>query len=79
VAQTTDVGDGHRIEKTTFSIVAYWAVFIELLPGKALITSVTIYGMTQEEKSIFWEVRVSVIISKNYICTCVLFRTVPEI
>jgi hypothetical protein len=38
-----------------------------------------LYGVSQEEKSIFWEVTVSVILSKKYICTCVLFRTVSEI
>jgi hypothetical protein len=31
------------------------------------------------EISIFWEVIVSVILSKKSICTCVLFRTVSEI
>jgi hypothetical protein len=31
------------------------------------------------ERSIFWEVTVSVIISKKCICTCVLFRTVSKI
>jgi hypothetical protein len=35
--------------------------------------------VSHEERSIFWEVTVSVILSKNYICTCVLFRTVLEI
>jgi hypothetical protein len=36
--------------------------------------------MSQEERSIFWEVIVSVIIIKKvYIYTCVLFRTVSEI
>jgi hypothetical protein len=34
----------------------------------------------QEERSIFWEVTVSVILrKKNCICTCVLFRKVSEI
>jgi hypothetical protein len=35
--------------------------------------------MSQEERSIFWEVIVSVILNKNCKCTCVLFRTVSEI
>jgi hypothetical protein len=35
--------------------------------------------MSQEERSIFWEVIVSVILSKKCIRTCVLFRTVSEI
>jgi hypothetical protein len=35
--------------------------------------------MSQEERSIFGEVIVSAILSKNCICTCVLFRTVSEI
>jgi hypothetical protein len=38
-----------------------------------------IYRMFQEERSIFWEVIVSNILSKNCICTCVLFRTVSVI
>jgi len=38
-----------------------------------------IYRVSQEERSIFWEVIVSVILSKNFIYTCVLFRTVSEI
>ena len=29
--------------------------------------------------SVFWEVIVSVILSKRVMCTCVLFRTVSEI
>jgi hypothetical protein len=38
-----------------------------------------IYRVSQEERSIFWEVTVSVILSKMCKCTCVLFRTVSEI
>jgi hypothetical protein len=41
-----------------------------------------VYSTSQEERSIFREVIVSVILSKRkkkYICTCVLFRTVSEI
>jgi hypothetical protein len=30
--------------------------------------------VSQEERSIFWEVIVSVILSKKFICTCVIFR-----
>jgi len=35
-----------------------------------------IHRVSQEARSIFREVIVSVIISKKCICTCVLFRTV---
>jgi hypothetical protein len=35
--------------------------------------------MSQEEMSIFWEVTVSVILSTNCICTCLIFRTFSEI
>jgi hypothetical protein len=35
--------------------------------------------MSLEERSIFWEVIVSVILSKQFICTCVVFGTVSEI
>jgi hypothetical protein len=35
--------------------------------------------VSQGERSIFWEVTVSGILSKMYICTFVLFRTVSEI
>jgi hypothetical protein len=35
--------------------------------------------MSQKEMSTFWEVMVSVILSKKCICTCVLFRTFSEI
>jgi hypothetical protein len=36
--------------------------------------------MSQKERSIFWGVTVSVILSKYiYVCMCVLFRTVSEI
>jgi hypothetical protein len=38
-----------------------------------------IYRVSQKEKSIFWEVTVSAILSKKCICTCVVFRTVSEI
>jgi hypothetical protein len=37
-----------------------------------------IHTVSQEERSIFWEVIVSVFLSKKCICTCVLFRTVSE-
>jgi hypothetical protein len=33
----------------------------------------------QEERSIFWKVIVSTILSKKCNCTCILFRTVSEI
>jgi hypothetical protein len=38
-----------------------------------------LYRMSQDERSIFREIIVSVIISRTCICTCVLFRTVSEI
>jgi hypothetical protein len=37
------------------------------------------YRVSQHERSVFWEVIVSVILSKNCISSCVLFRTVSEI
>jgi hypothetical protein len=43
------------------------------------ITVFAAYRVSQEERSILWEVIVSVILSKNCICTCVLFWTVSEI
>jgi hypothetical protein len=39
----------------------------------------TWYRVSQEERTIFWEVIVSVILSKNFTWTCVLFRKVSEI
>jgi hypothetical protein len=37
-------------------------------------------GCFEEERPLFWEVITSVILGKKkYICTCILFRTVPEI
>jgi hypothetical protein len=39
----------------------------------------TLYRMSQVEKSVFWEVILSVILRKKCVCTCVLFRTVSEI
>jgi hypothetical protein len=38
-----------------------------------------LYRVGQEERSTFWEVTVSVILSRKCICTCVLFRSVSEI
>jgi hypothetical protein len=35
-----------------------------------------IYRMSQEEKSVYWEVIASVILKKKCLCTCVLFRPV---
>jgi hypothetical protein len=37
------------------------------------------YRVSQEERSIFYEVTVSVILKKKFIWTCVFFRTVSEI
>jgi hypothetical protein len=45
----------------------------------ALTVCPAIYRFSQEVRSIFWEVIVSVILSKKCIRTCVLFRTVSEI
>jgi hypothetical protein len=39
----------------------------------------SLYKMSQEQRSIFWEVTVFVILSKKYICTYVLFWKVSEI
>jgi hypothetical protein len=38
-----------------------------------------VHRVSQVERSIFWEVIVSVILNKKCICTCALFRTVSEI
>jgi hypothetical protein len=38
-----------------------------------------LYRMSQEEKSILWEVTVSVILRKICVCARVLFRTFSEI
>jgi hypothetical protein len=38
-----------------------------------------IYRMSQEGRSIFWEVVVSVALRKKCTCTCVLLQTVSEI
>jgi hypothetical protein len=35
--------------------------------------------MSQKERSIFWEVMLSANLSRKFICTRVLFRTVSEI
>jgi hypothetical protein len=37
------------------------------------------HRVSQEERSIFWEVTVSVIQAKKHICACALFQTVSEI
>jgi hypothetical protein len=42
-------------------------------------THMCMYTGVSGEKSIFWEVIVSVILRKNCVCTYVLFRTVSEI
>jgi hypothetical protein len=39
----------------------------------------TLCRVSQEERSVLWEVIVSVILNKSCIYTCVLFRTVSEI
>jgi hypothetical protein len=39
----------------------------------------TLYRDSKQERSIFWEVILSVILNKKCICTCVLFRTVSEL
>jgi hypothetical protein len=38
-----------------------------------------LYRVSQEERSIFWDIIVSVILSKNCVYTCVLFWTVSEV
>jgi len=38
-----------------------------------------IYSVSHEERSVFWEVVLSVTLSKKCICTCALFRAVSEI
>jgi hypothetical protein len=48
-----------------------------LLPRKSIPT-LRLYRESQEDRSIFWEVIVSVILSKSSICTCDLFRAVSE-
>jgi fucose 4-O-acetylase-like acetyltransferase len=40
---------------------------------------IEVYRISQEEGSIFWEVIVSAILSKKYVCSCVLFQTVSKI
>jgi hypothetical protein len=49
---------------TAFWLVSWW---------------IPVYRMSQEEMFIFLEVIVSLILSKNCICTCVQFRAFPEI
>jgi hypothetical protein len=49
-------------------------------PHSLVILPSTLYRMSKEEGSIFWEVIVSVVLSRNVcICTCILFRTVSGI
>jgi hypothetical protein len=43
------------------------------------LSTLSLHRMSQEERSVFWEVIVSAILSKSCICTCVLFRTVSEL
>jgi hypothetical protein len=45
----------------------------------SLRTPTKVYRLSQNERSIFWEVIVLVILSKNCIHTCALFQTVSEI
>jgi hypothetical protein len=40
---------------------------------------ISIYRVSQEERSIFWEGIVLVIVIRSCICTCILFRTVSNI
>jgi hypothetical protein len=47
--------------------------------SSCIAQAILIYRMSQVEKSVFWEVILSVIWRKKCICTCVLFRTVSEI
>jgi hypothetical protein len=39
-------------------------------------TNVYTYKVPQDERSIFWKITVLVILRKNYIYTCILFRKV---
>jgi hypothetical protein len=50
-----------------------------LLVTHVLPSSSEIYRTSHEERSIFWEVIISVILSKNCVFTCAVFRTVSEI
>jgi hypothetical protein len=55
-----------------------------LYPSRSIVSQPTTLpraGVSQDERSIFWEVKISAIASKKKtcICTCVLFRTVSEI
>jgi hypothetical protein len=44
------------------------------------LIAILIYRTSHEERPVFWEATVSIIISKKrYVCTCVLFRTASEI
>jgi hypothetical protein len=42
------------IENTASSIVAWWTVFTELLPGNALIKSVTIFSLFPKVQADSW-------------------------
>jgi hypothetical protein len=44
---------------------------LTLLPN-AHLENISLYRMSQEKRSVFWEVIVSVILSKKCMCTCVL-------
>jgi hypothetical protein len=44
-----------------------------------ILSGLILYRVSQEERSIFWNVTMSVILSKKYICACVLFRKASEI
>jgi hypothetical protein len=73
-----------------FIAIGWSTVGVQAPPSQSLITgrcylyvhstngAATLYRMPQEERSTFWEVIVSVILSKNVYMTCVLFRTVSE-
>jgi hypothetical protein len=51
----------------------------KVLNFQVLLPESYIYRVSQEGSLIFWEVTVSVILSKKCIGTCVLFQTVSEI
>jgi hypothetical protein len=53
--------------------------FIETTQFFSVIRNWLLYNVSQEEMSIFWEVIVSVILSKKCICISVILRTVSDI
>jgi hypothetical protein len=54
-------------------------LFTVYLTTLSIVNILYTYRVSQEGRSVFWEVIVSVILRKNCIYTCVQFRTVSEI